>query len=231
VDFAELVFKRIDESWIKAQDYIEWANELLEDGCEAPSIWQLAACSSDVPVDPDEVERLFQSCISELGLELPNDWCTALCAYSSSICENMLQGRLLPWECVTEMLAIADDHNEPYIHWIWIDLVDDLHRTTVKTTSVHFYSTLNLSDPEACIRIVAEQFVSLCSISLPERFPWIWRCEVCGAISKENTFTEVNSDTCTSCGGISTMKNLRFFEHRDVFLKNRHSGSSFVAPC
>lgn len=230
MDFTELVFKRIDGSWIKTQDYIEWASELLEDGCEASSIWQLSACSWDVPVDPDEVERLFQSCIRELGLELPSDWYTALCAYSSSICENMLQGSLLPWECVTEMLNIADDHNEPYIHWIWIDLVDDFHRAKVETTPVLFHATLNLSDPEACIRIVAQQFISFCGISLPEKFPWIWRCEVCGAISEENTFTEVKSRTCASCGGVSAMKNLRFFEHRDIFLKNLRSGSSISAP-
>lgn len=127
--------------------------------------------SWDVSADPDEVERLFQLCINELGLELPSDWYGVLCAYSSSICESMLQGRLPPWKCVTEMLGIADDHNEPYIHWIWIDLVDDLRRATAKTEPIQFYGTLNLSDAEGCIRTVARQFVALCSLSLPLEFP------------------------------------------------------------
>lgn len=51
LNFAELAFKRIDASWIKIHDYIEWANDLLEGGCDAPSIWELASCRWDVDAD------------------------------------------------------------------------------------------------------------------------------------------------------------------------------------
>ena len=226
MDFEELAFKRIDASQIKTHDYIDWANDLLGDGCDAPSIWELSSCRWDVDVDPDQVERLFQSCLGELGLEMPSDWYRALCAYSSSICAKMLRGEMLPWDCVQEMLTISDDHNEPYIHCIWIDLVDDLEESRTTTERIHFNGALDLGDPEECIRIVAQQFLSLCSISLPDKFPWIWRCDKCEAISEENTFTETRTCTCTKCGGVSAMKNMRFFDHRDALIKKILNGRS-----
>lgn len=224
MNFAELAFKRIDALWIKTHDYIDWANDLLEGGCDAPSIWELASCRWDVDVDPDQVERLFQSCLGELGLALPSDWYGALCAYSSSICAKMLRGEMSPWDCVQEMLTISDDHNEPYIHWIWIDLADDLEEWRTNTERIQFNGTLNLGDPEECIRIVAQQFIALCSISLPDKFPWIWHCDLCEAISEENTFTETRICACTRCGGAGAMKNMRFFEHRGALVKKILNG-------
>jgi len=214
LDFAELVLKRLGETWIRTDDYIDWANELLEGGCDAPSIWELAACCWDADPDPVQVERLFQSCIGELGLELPSDWYGALRAYSAGICEKMIRGKISPWDCACEMLTIADDHYEPYIHWIWIDLVDNLS----PQRRIQFNGVLDLEDVDGCIRKVAQQFIILCSLSLPEKFPWVWRCEVCGAVSEVNTFTEIKTCTCVECGGVSTMKNMRFFEHRDALI-------------
>jgi hypothetical protein len=215
LDFAELVFKRIDEWRIKTHDYIDWANELLEGGCNAPSIWELAVYRWDAYIDPDQVERLFQSCIRELGLVLPSDLHSALCAFSSSICEKMLRGEIQPQDCLIEMLEIAEDHNEPYIHWIWIDLARDLDlRENKDKDDIQFNGVLDLENFNDCVRKVAQQFVALCSISLPEKFPWVWRCQKCGAISDESTFTELKTCTCTQCKDIFSMKNMRFFEHR-----------------
>ncbi|QYG08433.1 hypothetical protein [Janthinobacterium sp. PAMC25594] len=231
MDFTELAFKRIDGSWIKTLDYVDWANELLEGGCDAPSIWELAVCRWDDYVDSDQVERLFQSSINELRLELPSDWYSALCTYSSSICQKMLQGLLMPWECVQEMLTISDDYNEPYIHWIWLDLVNDLDPAKAQTDCIKFNGALDLNKPEECIQTVAQQFVFLCSVSLPERFPWIWRCEMCQALSEENTFTQTKTCTCTRCGGIVTMKNMRFFENRAALVKSLDGGEKVGEKC
>lgn len=218
MDFAELVFRRFDESWIEPSDYIDWANALLEDGCEAPGIWELAFLRWHAYADPEEVERLFQACMSELGLELPGDWYDALCLYSSSICEKMLRGGISPSACLHEILTMADDHDPP-IHWIWIDLYDDLDQQNMDTGRIRFNGKLDLDDPEECIRIVARQFIALCSISLPERFPCIWRCEICEETSEESTFDETKACDCPKCGSAAAMKNMRFFEHRDHFIR------------
>lgn len=188
-------------------------------------------CRWDDYVDSDQVERLFQSSINELRLELPSDWYSALCTYSSSICQKMLQGLLMPWECVQEMLTISDDYNEPYIHWIWLDLVNDLDPAKAQTDCIKFNGALDLNKPEECIQTVAQQFVFLCSVSLPERFPWVWRCEMCQALSEENTFTQTKTCTCTRCGGIATMKNMRFFENRAALVKSLDGGEKAGAKC
>lgn len=219
MDFAELSFKRIDGDSIKTQDYIDWANELLENGCDAPSIWDLAFLRWEDYVYSDQVERLFQSSIGELGLELPTDWYAALWAYSSRICENLPQGKISPWDCMHEMLTIADNYNEPYIHWIWVDLCDDLNQRAPASSSIEFNSALNLEDPDLSIRTVVQQFLVLCCMSLPDKFPCVWRCETCEAIGEESTFTETKTCVCPSCGGASTMKNMRFFEHRDALVR------------
>jgi len=221
VDFAELAFRRIDDRWIKAGDYVDWANELLEGGCDVPSIWELAVYRWDVYIDPDQVERLFLSCLVELGLKLPNDWYAALCAYSSSVCQKMLSGVTQPWDCVSEMWAIAEDHNEPYIHWMWIDLSRDLEPVERRGQGyICFNGTLDLNNPEDCIRKVAQQFINLCAMPLPDKFPWVWICQECSAISDESTFTEISACTCSVCGAISGKRNMRFFEHREEFIKH-----------
>lgn len=221
MDFAELAFRRIDDRWIKADDNVDWANELLEGGCDAPSIWELAVYRWDVYIDPDQVERLFLSCLVELGLKLPNDWYAALCAYSSSVCQKMLSGVTQPWDCVSEMWAIAEDHNEPYIHWMWIDFSRDLEPVERRGQGyICFNGTLDLNNPEDCIRKVAQQFINLCAMPLPDKFPWVWICQECSAISDESTFTEISACTCSVCGAISGMRNMRFFENREEFIKH-----------
>ena len=220
MDFTELAFRRVDDRWIKADDYVDWANELLEGGCGAPSIWELAVYRWDAHIDPDQVERLFLSCVVELGLDLSNDWYAALCTYSSSLCEKMLSGVTQPWDCMSEMLTIAEDHNEPYIHWIWIDLSNDLEPIERRRQGyIRFNDTLNLESPDECIRKVARQFITLCAMPLPDKFPWVWICRECDAISDKSTFTELSACKCPVCGAISGMKNLRFFEHREEFVK------------
>ncbi|WP_154668159.1 hypothetical protein [Pseudoduganella violaceinigra] len=220
MDFAELAFRRIDDRQLKADAYVDWANELLEGGCGVPSIWALAVYRWDAYIDPDQVERLFLSCVVDLGLELPSDWYVALCAYSSSLCERMLRGITQPWDCLIEMLTLADDHNEPYIHWIWIDLSNDLEPTERRRPNyICFNGTLDLKKSDECIRTVAQQFIALCNLPLPEKFPWVWLCQECGAVGEESTFTDTKACTCTKCGTTFAMKNMRFFEHRDELVR------------
>lgn len=220
MDFAELAFRRIDDRQLKADAYVDWANELLEGGCDVPSIWELAAYRWDAYINPDQVERLFLSCVGDLGLELQSEWYVALCAYSSSLCERMLRGITQPWDCLIEMQTLADDHNEPYIHWIWIDLSRDLEPTERRRPDyICFNSTLDLKKSDDCIRMVAQQFIALCTLPLSEKFPWVWLCQECGAVGEESTFTEVKACLCTKCGTTFAMKNMRFFEHRNELVR------------
>ncbi len=220
MNFIELAFKRIDGTWIETVDYIDWANELLESGCDAPSIAELASCSWDASPDPQQVERIFQSCILELNLALPNDWYDALRSLTSHICQKMLCGLLEPWDCMQEMLALSDDHDTPYLMWIWIDLSRDLtpahHRDPADTL---FNGALDLVNEDDCIRMTAQQWVELCSTPLADKFPMVWWCEECASVSDQSTFTDLKTQFCASCVAISSMKNMRFFEHREILLE------------
>lgn len=113
MEFPELAFKRLDDPRLKGQAYIDWAERLLEEGSESSSIAQLVSCSWEAEPDPNEIEQLFQSCLVELGLTLPTDWHHALLAYTSSICQKSTLGTLDPWDCMTEMLRLSEDNNEP----------------------------------------------------------------------------------------------------------------------
>lgn len=225
MNFTELAFKRIDGSWITTADYIDWANALLQSGCDAPSIAELASCSWDAVPDHQQVERIFQSCLLELGLILPNDFYDALLGHASHICQEMLRGALDPWDCVREMLTLSDDHNEPYMLWIWIDLMRDMAPAQNRDPSnTVFNAALDLQNGDECIRRTAQQFIDFCRMPLPDKFPLVWWCVECEAICDDSTFTERKTCACTKCGAIAGMKNMRFFEHRGMLQKKAARG-------
>lgn len=218
MDFIELAYKRLDDQ-IKVHDYIDWAEHLLNGGSDVSSIAQLATCAWDAEPDAKQVERLFQTSIVELGLTLPADWQSALMGYASSLSRQMLLGTLVPCDLERKMLTLADDNNDPYILWIWIDLSRDLYDGHVSgREDIQFNGALDLSDSDHCIRRTAEQFVVLCSMTLEEQFPLIWLCHACGAVRNETTFIDTKTIMCPQCCRDGSMKNMRFFEHREEFV-------------
>jgi len=214
-----LAFLRLDSPLLKSSVYIEWAEQLLNEGCNAPSVAELASCAWEASPDSQQIERIFQSCIVELGLELPSDWYQALLSCVCSICKKAIDGTLDSLECLTEMLTIADDNNEPYMLWIWIDLANDLSQNARdEHTNIVFNTPLNLDSPNECILRTASQFITLCSMSLPEKFPWVWICQECETISDETTFTTTMARSCTSCASMSSVKNMRFYQIREDYI-------------
>lgn len=215
MEFPDLAFRRLDDSRLQSSAYIDWAERLLEEGSESPSVAQLASCSWEAEPDPNQIERLFQSCLTELDLSLPADWHQALLAHASSICQKAIFGTLSPWDCMTKILRLADETNEPYILWIWIDLYRDLsHEHDLEGQHIVFNDFLHLQQADECIRETALQFIDLCEQELPLKFPWIWRCEKCEEVCDDNTFSELKNRTCPKCGSAHSMKNMRFYENR-----------------
>jgi hypothetical protein len=219
MEFSQLAFLRLDYPPLKSSVYIGWAEQMLNDGCNAPSVAELASCAWDASPDPQQIERIFQSCVVELDLELPSDWYQALLSYACSICTKAIVGTLDSSECLSDMLTLADDHNEPYMLWIWIDLANDFSPYTRDgRTNIVFNTPLKLDNPNECILRTATQFIALCSMSLPEKFPLVWMCQECESISDESTFTTSVAHNCTSCASASSMKNMRFYQNREYFI-------------
>lgn len=213
MDFIEFAYRRLNGE-LRTEDYIQWADELLVAGHDEPSIAELSSCIWDRAPDPAQVERLFQSCVQELGLAIPADWEEAFDAYTTEIWRRVVDNALEPEDCMSIMLELADDNNTPYILWVWIDLARNLWDKN--GGFIDFNDGLNLENSAECIRKTALQLLTLSSKPLALKFPWVWYCHQCEAVSDDNTFTKVAVRHCLECGAQSASGNMRFFRNRQA---------------
>ncbi|HJV02077.1 MAG TPA: hypothetical protein VJ752_16175 [Burkholderiaceae bacterium] len=218
MDFIELVFKRLDRR-LTTNDYIDWADGLLVAGSDASSIAELASCSWEPNPDAELVERLFRSCVSELGLTIPPTWEDAFSAYVVDICNRVLKEEILPHDCLSKMIEFAEDDENSFIFLIWADLAKDLSKMP---DEIVFNDVLDLKDASESIRQTASQFLKLYAMDLPARFPWVWKCKECGEVSNDDTYTGVLARTCPACKSAFALKNMRFFRNRSEFYKPLH---------
>lgn len=216
MDFIELVFKRLDRR-LTINDYIDWADGLLVAGSDVSSIAELASCSWEPNPDADLVERIFRSCVSELGLTIPLTWEDAFSAYVVNICNRVLLGEIPPDDCLSKMIEFAEDDDNLFIFLVWADLAEDLSNTPDK---IVFNNVLDLKDASESIRKTASQFLELYGMDLPARFPWVWKCKECGEVSSDETYTDELARTCPACKSEFALKNMRFFRNRSEFCKS-----------
>jgi hypothetical protein len=225
LNFAELAFRRLDRHpGLRTAHYVAWAVRLLDEGCTAPSVAELASFSLEAQPGAEQVERTFLACVSELSLSLPSEsqWHEALKAYVVDRCESLVRGKLTPEEVMSDLLRIADDNDDPYLLLIWNDLATDItearswpHRDP---DHVCFNLGLDLSSANECIRMTAIQFAGLAARQLPDKFPAVWMCTRCGAVSEQAGRTAEESRDCPSCTGAAALLNMRHHRSREHLL-------------
>lgn len=213
MDFIELAFKRLDRRLV-TNDYIDWADGLLVAGSEASSIAELASCSWEPNPDAELVERIFRSCVSELGLTIPSTWEDAFSAYVVDICNRVLQHEIQPLDCLSKMIEFAEDDENSSIFLVWTDLAKDLSNPP---DEIVFNDVLDLRDASESIRKTASQFLELYAMDLPARFPWIWKCKECDEVSNDETYTDEIARSCPACKSAFALKNMRFFRNRNEY--------------
>jgi len=213
MNFTELAFKRLDQR-LATNDYIDWADGLLVAGSEASSIAELASCSWDPSPDAELVDRIFRSCVSELGLTVPSTWEDAFSAYVIDVCNRVLQHEILPLDCLSMMIEFAEDDENSFIFLVWADLAKDLSNPP---DQIVFNDALDLRDASESIRRTASQFLALYATDLPARFPWVWKCKECGEVSNDETYTDELARTCPACKSAFALKNMRFFRNRSEY--------------
>jgi hypothetical protein len=222
MEFSELAFKLFYTPENRVYDCIAWAEHLLGNGCDFLCVAELASCGLESVPDESEVERLFDNCLAELNLKLPDNWNQALIEHLVSKCEQFLSSDLEPLRFLTDILLLSNELDDPEILWIWIDLAGDISfkcdSLIVCVEPTTFNNRLDLKDADKCIRQTALQFLSLCSIELPPLFPLVWWCQNCGAISEEPITNEVFQCDCLSSSSAQSMKNMRYFENRELFI-------------
>lgn len=229
MEFTRLAFLRLDSPTLKTSVYIDWAERLLNEGCDAPSIAELAGCSWDANPDPKQAELIFLACVSELNLELPVEWYQALLLDVCSICKKIIDEEIESWDGLGDILTLAEDNNDPYMLTIWIDLVADFSPLNrIEREEVIFNANLKLENTHECIVRTASQFIALCGFDLPEKFPWVWMCQECDSISEETTFTATMAHDCPNCLSKSSMKNMRFYQNREDYVANCSQNSAWL---
>ena len=214
MNFAEFAFRRLNGQ-LHTRDYIEWAEKLLMAGNDVPSVAELASCSLERDPDAKQVESLFLSCVTELELSLPVNWEDAFSGHIVDICNRTIIGTIEPQECISTLLTLSDDNYDPYIMLVWIDLARDF---SAEEGDIVFNNALNLENQADCIRKTASQFVALCSIELPHKFPLIWFCRECGEVREDKTRVEMKAQACPACKSAFALRNMRFFESREDYI-------------
>jgi len=229
--FSDLAFKYLCGD-LQAADCVRWAEDLLAEGSSSMAVAELASYSWDSDLDRKEVERAFQLCIAELGLQMPTeeDWYQTLMDFTSSICQTMVDGMCEAEDGLARLLNISEDHHDPYVMTIWLDLVRDLDETGPETDHPSFNLPLRSESRESCIIKTAEQYIALCATTLPERFPRVWWCRKCGHVSEASTWTTQQSATCPNCREESALANVRHYEHRDRIAKMPNPSIERTSP-
>ena len=187
---------------------------MLVGGCEASSIAELSSCSWEPNPDAELVERIFRSCVSELGLTIPSTWEDAFSAYVVDICNRVLQHKIEPLDCLAKMIEFAEDDENSFIFLVWTDLAKDLANPP---DEIVFNSMLDLKDASESIRKTAYQFLELYAMDLPARFPWVWKCKECAQVNNDETYTDELARICPACKSEFALKNMRFFSNRSEY--------------
>ncbi len=218
--FPELAFLRLEHR-ARPCDHVDWALALLSEGCANPAVFELASFGLDSDPDAQAVERIFQACVRELNLSLPTDqeWVSCLLAYGVDVCERLEDGLLSPTAARDIFWNLFEDGNEPHLLWIWADLASDLfQREHPPARGVVFNAGLADSSADELTLAIADQFVRLCRIALPDIFPRVWICLECEAVDTEDTEVSQAVRACPGCGAGAALSNMRYMECRERFL-------------
>lgn len=163
-------------------DYIRWAEGLLQAGAGSENVAILAGLGLERHPDSAEVEAYFQKSLKDLGLGLlPRG--EGLRAYARYVCEQIISGGMESGERleILETFYFNSDYNA--IYRIWDELSEDVWRVENGEGSV-FNTGLVRENIDSYIAGVAKQFIVLLDTSLPYDFFDLCACLNCGYIGK-----------------------------------------------
>jgi hypothetical protein len=108
---------------LSANDYIDWAADMLGQGYDSPSLRILAGLV-DSKGSTFEPEHYFQLCVKELSIILP-EFKQALRAYALEISSDIIDGNIRPGDGVRVLSRIymATDFDPDYEEWYILDEV------------------------------------------------------------------------------------------------------------
>ncbi|MCP5099750.1 MAG: hypothetical protein GY943_29705 [Chloroflexi bacterium] len=165
------------------EDYILWAEDHLLAGSDSSNMAILASMDFEKPIDTHEVLNYFRLCLDELNIEWPDDVSISK-QYSKILCQKIISKKIEPFNGMNTLANFfpASGYSAG-LSRIWYDLKED------------FLLLENGSDPRVNLRLsfnnsdlfiikVADQYLTLLDITLPNNFFQFAYCLDCHHIGK-----------------------------------------------
>jgi hypothetical protein len=167
----------------QTKDFSDWAESLLIQGCASVNVAILAGFGLERLPDTIEVDGYFKKCIAELGLVLPEEQ-IAIFDYIKLLVCNISKGVIEPRTGLYELLISLDaTDNEQLLYRIWDELSEDIN--SLGGYDRYLWNTgLSADNVDEFIVLVAQQFMQLSEMELPDDFFHLCACDECGYIGK-----------------------------------------------
>lgn len=242
MDYISLAAKIIMHE-VEPKNFTDWAMEVLETGQESESVAILAGLGFERQHETDELKEYFYSGLDELGLDLPaNREC--LLHYAKSTCLNMIGGKISPrlGASILNGIYLSIDYEPPFAVWDYLESdIDCLDRV-----GMPIYNTgITKDNINQYIVFVAEQFLKLLDMELPQNFMDLTACKKCGYVGLDTTVRYEKiwmpkwifrilyrrrpavKSICAKCGETSPLW-MRDYQGRELYLKKKSHFSGSV---
>lgn len=165
------------------EDFSDWAESLLHQGCELENVAILASLGVSNDTDLDEAEYYFSQCINDLNLCVPNQQ-DAIWTYSQELAKAVAAKTLKPSVGlgVLKSFWIATDYTQP-LYSLWYDLAVDVYSLNNQDAYLWNAELYNEDMNEFIIK-TAQQFLDLAQQELPENFFDLIACFDCQQIGQ-----------------------------------------------
>lgn len=164
------------------EDYTTWAMEMLEKGSDSENLAILAGLGYEKNADSEEIKEYFYKSLKDLGLELPTQE-NSILDYAKYICSEIVGGNISPENGLAILDGLYSKSDYEPIYSIWDELSEDIWMVNDREGSI-FNTGLTKENIDQYIVQVAEQFIKLTEIELPESFFRLTVCRKCGYIGE-----------------------------------------------
>jgi hypothetical protein len=165
-----------------SEDFTGWAMEMLEKGFDSENLAILAGLSFEKNPDSEEIREYFYKSLKDLGLELPTEE-NSILSYAKYICSEIVAGNISPQNGLSILDGLYSKSDYEPIYSIWDELSEDIGMVNDREGCI-FNTGITRENIDQYIVKVAEQFIKLTEIELPERFFWLTVCRKCGYIGE-----------------------------------------------
>jgi uncharacterized protein with PIN domain len=180
--FNELIGKRF-LGIAQVYDYADWAETLMCDGCKSENIAILVGIGSEPKPETYEVEKYFRKSLDDLNLTLPPEK-DALSAYAKSLCSEIISGKTSPSDGLQVLVSFYRHTDYQESLWsIWDSLEEDIALLDEEYGSI-FNTNLTKENTSEYIIQVAEQFIEIMGMTLPDNFFNLSSCSKCNYIGE-----------------------------------------------